>query len=41
MPAFLTEIADGIATLTLNNPEKLNAWDTAMRAARAKSGGKG
>jgi enoyl-CoA hydratase len=32
MPAVLTEIADGIATLTLNKPEKLNAWDTAMRA---------
>ncbi len=30
--AVLTEIADGIGTITLNKPEKLNAWDTPMRA---------
>ena len=29
----LTDVADGIATLTLNKPSKLNAWDTPMRAA--------
>ncbi len=29
--AVLTEIADGIGTITLNKPEKLNAWDTPMR----------
>ncbi|MSO92826.1 MAG: enoyl-CoA hydratase/isomerase family protein [Rhodospirillales bacterium] len=28
----LTDVSDGIATLTLNNPAKLNAWDTPMRA---------
>lgn len=27
----LAEVSDGIATLTLNNPSKLNAWDTPMR----------
>lgn len=30
--AILTEVADGLATLTLNKPWKLNAWDTPMRA---------
>ncbi|MGE5512701.1 MAG: enoyl-CoA hydratase/isomerase family protein [Bacteroidota bacterium] len=30
--AILTEITDGIGTLTLNKPWKLNAWDTPMRA---------
>jgi len=30
--AVLTEVADGIGTITLNKPEKLNAWDTPMRA---------
>jgi enoyl-CoA hydratase/carnithine racemase len=29
---ILTDIADGIGTLTLNKPWKLNAWDTPMRA---------
>ena len=29
--AVLTKVVDGIATLTLNKPEKLNAWDTPMR----------
>lgn len=29
--AVLTSIEDGIATLTLNKPHKLNAWDTPMR----------
>jgi enoyl-CoA hydratase/carnithine racemase len=29
--AVLTDIANGIATLTLNKPWKLNAWDTPMR----------
>ena len=28
----LTDISDGLATLTLNKPAKLNAWDTPMRA---------
>jgi len=28
----LTDVTDGIATLTLNKPWKLNAWDTPMRA---------
>lgn len=27
----LTDITDGIGTITLNKPEKLNAWDTPMR----------
>ena len=30
--AILTDIADGLATITLNKPHKLNAWDTPMRA---------
>lgn len=30
--AVLTDIVDGIGTITLNKPEKLNAWDTPMRA---------
>jgi enoyl-CoA hydratase/carnithine racemase len=29
--AVLTSVANGVATLTLNKPEKLNAWDTPMR----------
>lgn len=28
----LTKLDDGVATLTLNKPEKLNAWDTQMRS---------
>lgn len=30
--AVLTTVTEGIATLTLNKPAKLNAWDTPMRA---------
>jgi enoyl-CoA hydratase len=30
--AVLTDVSDGLATLTLNKPVKLNAWDTPMRA---------
>ncbi len=30
--SVITEISNGIATLTLNKPWKLNAWDTPMRA---------
>jgi len=30
--AVLTKVENGIATLTLNKPWKLNAWDTPMRA---------
>jgi len=29
--AILTDISSGIATLTLNKPQKMNAWDTPMR----------
>ena len=29
--SVLTDIADGIGTITLNKPEKLNAWDGPMR----------
>ena len=28
---ILTDVSDGLATLTLNKPWKLNAWDTPMR----------
>ena len=31
-PVILTDISDGIGTITLNKPWKLNAWDTPMRA---------
>lgn len=31
----LTSVEDGIGTVTLNRPEKLNAWDTPMRNAIA------
>ena len=34
--AVLTDVADGIATVTLNKPWKLNAWDTPMRAEIAE-----
>ena len=30
--AVLADVAEGIATLTLNKPEKLNAWDGPMRS---------
>lgn len=30
--AIITAVSDGLATLTLNKPWKLNAWDTSMRA---------
>jgi len=35
-PAVVTDITDGIATITLNKPWKLNAWDTPMRAEIAE-----
>lgn len=34
--AVLTKLEDGIATLTLNKPHKLNAWDTPMRQEVAR-----
>jgi enoyl-CoA hydratase len=30
--AIITDVSDGLATLTLNKPWKLNAWDTPMRS---------
>ena len=32
----LTDVIEGIATVTLNKPWKLNAWDTPMRAEIAE-----
>src|SRR4029453_7127401 len=32
----LTDVSEGIATVTLNKPWKLNAWDTPMRAEIAE-----
>jgi enoyl-CoA hydratase len=32
----LTDVTEGIATVTLNKPWKLNAWDTPMRAEIAE-----
>jgi len=29
---LLTSTVDSVTTITLNRPEVLNAWDTAMRA---------
>src|SRR5262249_7092798 len=34
--AVLTDVTGGIATVTLNKPWKLNAWDTPMRAEIAQ-----
>src|SRR5262249_40953886 len=34
--AVLIEVSEGLATLTLNKPHKLNAWDTPMRAEIAQ-----
>src|SRR5215472_13430849 len=34
--AVLTDVTGGIATVTLNKPWKLNAWDTPMRAQVAE-----
>ena len=31
--SILVDVDDGIGTITLNRPEKLNAWDMPMRAA--------
>ena len=31
--SLLTDVHDGVATITLNRPVKLNAWDTPMRMA--------
>ena len=30
--AVITEVTEGVGTVTLNKPRKLNAWDTPMRA---------
>lgn len=35
--AIITEVSEGIATLTLNKPWKLNAWDTPMRGEVAEA----
>lgn len=34
--AIITEVSEGLATLTLNKPWKLNAWDTPMRGEVAE-----
>jgi len=34
--SVLTDVTDGIATITFNKPSKLNAWDTPMRAQIAE-----
>jgi enoyl-CoA hydratase len=34
--AVLTDVTEGLATVTLNKPWKLNAWDTPMRAEIAE-----
>ena len=34
--AVLTDVDEGIATVTFNKPWKLNAWDTPMRAEIAE-----
>ena len=34
--AVLTDVTDRVATVTLNKPWKLNAWDTPMRAEIAE-----
>ena len=31
--SILVDVDDGIGTITLNRPEKLNAWDMPMRAS--------
>jgi enoyl-CoA hydratase/carnithine racemase len=35
--AVLTDVTEGIGTVTLNKPRKLNAWDTPMRAEVAEA----